>query len=68
MTLREMMIRCANDTCEHYPKKQAYEDLDELISFCSIWADVIDANLEDLEIRRVPEIQEDLMDDPDLPF
>lgn len=62
MTLRQILIRCASDVCINEPTKEAQKVLDEIISFCSIWGDAIDANLEDLEIRRVPD------HDPDLPF
>lgn len=62
MTLRQILIRCASDVCINEPTRDAKAILDEIISFCVIWGDAIDANLEDLEIKRVPDR------DPDLPF
>lgn len=56
MTLREMIIRTGANACEHENPAAARNILDELISFSSIWADVLDRNLEDVDIKPAPHL------------
>lgn len=56
MTLRDLVLCTAVNACEHNTAPETLNVLDELISFSCIWADVLDLNLEDIDIKAAPHL------------